>query len=102
MTSFCDEDLDDGLERVVVLAGELDGLGAFELDLGLRVLEVEAGVDLFGGLVDCVLDFLKFHFADDVEAVIGCHGCLILSRSVRCPLCQERVVWEQACGSWRW
>ena len=68
------EDLDDGLELVLVLAGELDGLGAFELDLGLGVLEVEAGVDLFGGLVDGVFYFLNLYFADYVEAVIGCHG----------------------------
>ena len=38
------EDLDDGLERVLVLAGELNGLFLFELDRGLGVLEVEAGV----------------------------------------------------------
>ena len=59
--------------------GELDGVGAFELDRGLGVLEVEAGVDLFGGLVDRVLYFLKFYFADYVEAVVGCHEVFLVS-----------------------
>jgi hypothetical protein len=72
------EDFDDGLELVLVLRGELDGVGALELDLGLGVLEVEAGVDLFLGLVDGVFDFLKFHFADYVEAVVGCHDVFLL------------------------
>src|SRR5580704_10255194 len=31
-------------------------------------------MDLFGRLVDGVFDFLKFYFADYVEAVVGCHG----------------------------
>jgi hypothetical protein len=30
-------------------------------------------MDLFGGLVNGVFDFLKFYFADYVEAVVGCH-----------------------------
>ncbi len=38
------QDLDDCLELVLVLARKLDGVGAFELDLGLGVLEVKAGV----------------------------------------------------------
>ena len=70
------QDLDDRLQLVLVLARELNRVVAFELDLGLRVLQVEAGVDLFGGLVDRVLHFLKLYFADYVEAVIGCHMCL--------------------------
>ncbi len=68
------EDLDDSGEGVLVGAGELDGLFLFELDLRLGVLEVEAGVDLFGGLVDGVFDFLDLYFAYYVEAVVGCHG----------------------------
>jgi hypothetical protein len=31
-------------------------------------------VDLLGGLLDRVLHFLQVHFADYVEAVVGCHG----------------------------
>ena len=45
-------------------------------DGGLGILEVEAGVDLLGGLIDRVLDFLEIDLADDVEAVIGCHVLL--------------------------
>jgi len=41
------EDLDDRFERVFALAGELEGLVAFELDFGFGVLQVEARVDSF-------------------------------------------------------
>ena len=78
------EDLDDSLELVVVGRGELDGLVALEVDLGLRVLEVEARANLFHCLVNCVLYFLKLYLADYVEAAIGCHVCfpLYLSKSI--------------------
>src|SRR6266702_1820454 len=67
------ENLCDGLQGVFVRAGELDGLVAFELDCGLGVLEIEAGVDFFGSLIDRVLYFLDIYFADYVEAVVGGH-----------------------------
>ncbi len=40
---------------------------AFEVDLGVGVLQVEALANLFDRLVDCVADLLDVHFADDVE-----------------------------------
>jgi hypothetical protein len=39
-------------------------------------------VDLFAGLVNRVLDLLDIYFADDVEALIGCHGCALGLNSV--------------------
>ena len=76
MTSFCERISMTALSLVLVRRGELNGLGAFELDFGLGVLKVEAGADLFDGLVDGVLYFLKIYFADDVEAAVGCHDVL--------------------------
>ena len=46
---------------------------ALKLDLRLRILQVEARVDLLGGLVDGVLHFLQVDLAHYVEAVIRCH-----------------------------
>ena len=45
----------------------------WQLDLGARALEVEAGRDLLHGLGDRVLDLLQVHAADDVEGAFG-HG----------------------------
>ena len=40
---------------------------AFEVDLGVGVLEVEALANLLERLVDGVADLLDVHLADDVE-----------------------------------
>jgi hypothetical protein len=39
----------------------------------VRILEVEAGDQLFVGLLDGVVDLCKIDFGDDIESVIG-HG----------------------------
>jgi hypothetical protein len=60
---------------------------AFELDLGLRVLEIEAGVNLFARLVDRIFHFLKLYLADYVEAIVGCH--FFTSKKE----CRPRIAW---------
>ena len=47
--------------------GQLNRIVAFEIDLGVGVLQVEALANLFERLVDGVADFLDVHLADDVE-----------------------------------
>ena len=95
LTSFCERISMTALSLYSSWQASWMASCAFELDLGLGVLEVEAGVDLFGGLVDGVFDFLKFYFADYVEAVVGCHDVFLLRRFVATLLCQAVV---SGCG----
>ena len=66
-------------------------------DGGLGVLQIEAGVNFLGGLVDRVLHFLKVYFADYVETVVGCHrgqykaSCRLLGYAVPVARLEEAV-----------
>jgi hypothetical protein len=57
-------------------------------------------VDLFGRLVYSVLDFLKFYFADYVEAIVGCHVFVLIRNSI--DLYYVRPWWERGGGSLPW
>jgi hypothetical protein len=49
-----------------------------QFNIGFRILKVEAGVNLFQGLLNGVGDLLQVDLADNVETVIG-HRISILS-----------------------
>src|SRR3954466_11568295 len=61
------------LQPIFGSRGHLDRL-VLQLERGVRVLEVEALVDLAAGLVDRVADLLHVDLGDDVEAGLGGHG----------------------------
>ena len=66
------QNLGDGAEFVIVLAGQQDFVILFvELDGGFGVLQVVALIDFLGGLVDGVGDFGEVDFGDDVKGVFG-------------------------------
>ena len=66
------QDIDDRLELELVLAVQQDlGVLLVEFDGGVRVLEVEALLDLFQCLLHGVVHFGHFDFGDYVKTVVG-------------------------------
>ncbi len=46
-----------------------DRLLALEFDIGLRILQIEAGMDFFQRLLDGIGDFLQIDLAYDVKSI---------------------------------
>ena len=61
----------DGLQLELVGRGQDQGLFAFQLDVGLRVLQIVARVDFLQRLLNGVGDFLQVHLADNVKCVLS-------------------------------
>src|SRR5256885_1924482 len=61
------EDVDGGLDALLGGGGDGDRLLALPRDGRVGAAEIEAGGQLLGGLVQCVVDLLAVDLADDVE-----------------------------------
>ncbi len=72
LDQFLLQDFDHGFQLVLILALEQDlVLLLLELDIGVRVLQVIALLNILQRLLNGVIDLGDFDFGDDVEAVVG-------------------------------
>ena len=67
------EDFLDRLQLVFIRRGQLNGVIALQVDLGLRILQIEASLDFLRRLVNRVTYFLNVDFADDIKRIVLRH-----------------------------
>src|ERR1035437_6252837 len=70
------EDILDRFQMILAVGCQLDGVVAFQRDLRVGVLQVEALANLLQRLVNGVADLLNVHLADDVERILLGHGSI--------------------------
>src|SRR5207248_10708885 len=75
--------------EVVVRVERACQRGAIDRDRGLRALEVVPLRDLFGRLVDGVVDFLEVRSSGNIERRKASHGENIRVRGARCAVTSE-------------